>query len=147
MKVVQKRFGPQVRMEVLGDVINSSFRDAVVQEKLRPAGSPQFEPIGDPEAENEGNPFSYTATFEVYPEFEPKFDESLKVEKPVVDINDSDVDDMLDNLCKQRTGIRKWTEPRQQMIKSLSILLDQSMEKNFRVAKPSKRHWYSDPGL
>lgn len=102
-KVVQKRFGPQVRGEVLGDLINSSFRDAVVQEKLRPAGSPQIEPVSDFESKDTSLPFTYTATFEVYPEFEPKFDDSIKVEKPVVDITDSDIQDMLDNLCKQRT--------------------------------------------
>ena len=102
-KVVQKRFGPQVRGEVLGDLINSSFRDAVVQENLRPAGSPQIEPVSDFESKDTSLPFTYTATFEVYPEFEPKFDDSIKVEKPVVEITESDIQDMLDNLCKQRT--------------------------------------------
>ena len=107
-KVVQKRFGPQVRGEVLGDLINSSFRDAVVQENLRPAGSPQITPVSGFEApqSNKGDdsaPFTYEATFEVYPEFEPKFDNSIKVEKPIVEISDGDIKDMLDNLRKQRT--------------------------------------------
>ncbi len=102
-KVVQKRFGPQVRGEVLGDLINSSFRDAVIQEKLRPAGSPQIEPVSDFESKDNSLPFTYTATFEVYPEFEPKYDNSIKVEKPVVEISDSDIQEMLDNLRKQRT--------------------------------------------
>lgn len=103
-KVVKKRFGPQVRGEVLGDVINRSFQEAVVQEKLRPAGQPQIEPVSgldSDEGSEEG--FTYTAVFEVYPEFEPKMDASIKVEKPVVDIAESDVDDMIDNLLKQRT--------------------------------------------
>jgi len=102
-KVVQKRFGPQVRNEVLGDVINNSFRDAVVQEKLRPAGSPQIEPVSDLDSPDASLPFTYTATFEVYPEFEPRFDSSIKVEKAVVEISDDDVNEMVDNLCKQRT--------------------------------------------
>ena len=103
MKVVQKRFGPQVRLEVLGDVINSSFRDAVVQEQLRPAGSPQFEPLSDPEEKQPDLPFTYTATFEVYPEFEPKFNDSIKIESKQADVEESDIDEMLDNLLKQRT--------------------------------------------
>jgi len=102
-KVVQKRFGPQVRMEVLGDVINSSFRDAVVQEKLRPAGNPQFEPQSDLQDKQVDLPFVYTATFEVYPDFEPRFDQSINVKKPAVEIAESDIDDMVDNLLKQRT--------------------------------------------
>lgn len=103
LTVVQKRFGQQVRLEVLGDVINSSFRDAVVQEQLRPAGSPQFEPLSDPEEKQPDLPFTYIATFEVYPEFEPRFDDSIKIDSKVADVEDSDIDDMLDNLLKQRT--------------------------------------------
>ena len=102
-KVVQKRFGPQVRMEVLGDVINSSYRDAIVQEKLRPAGNPQFEPQSDMQDKQVDVPFVYTATFEVYPDFEPRFDQSINVKKQAVDIAESDIDDMVDNLLKQRT--------------------------------------------
>jgi len=90
-------------MEVLGDVINSSFRDAVVQEKLRPAGNPQFEPQSDLEDKQVDVPFIYTATFEVYPDFEPRFDQSINVQKKAVDIAESDIDDMVDNLLKQRT--------------------------------------------
>lgn len=101
-KVVKKRFEPQVRGEILGDMINRSFYDAVAQEKLRPAGQPTIEPLAgfDNDADHEG--FSYTAVFEVYPEFEPKFDSAIKVERPVVVINDSDVDTMVDSLRKQR---------------------------------------------
>ena len=40
MKVMRQRFGAGVRQEVLGEVVSQSFQEAVVQEKLRPAGSP-----------------------------------------------------------------------------------------------------------
>jgi len=100
-KVVKKRFEPQVRGEVLGALINESFYSAVQQESLRPAGQPNIEPLEGAEEEAEG--FSYTATFEVYPEFDPKFDESLKITRPVVEIAESDVDEMLDKLRSQRT--------------------------------------------
>jgi len=101
-KVVKKRYEPQVRSEVLGDVISSSFYDAVAQEKLRLAGQPRIEPLEQdkPKAEDDG--FSYTAIFEVYPEFEPKFDASIKIKKPLVEIADSDVDEMLTTLRNQR---------------------------------------------
>ncbi len=103
LKVVEKRFGQQVRLEVLGDVINSSFRDAVMQEQLRPAGSPQFEPLGNPEEKQTDLPFTYTATFEVYPEFEPRFDDSIKIESKQAGVEESDIDEMIDNLLQQRT--------------------------------------------
>jgi len=100
--VVKKRFEPQVRGEVLGSLINESFYTAVQQESLRPAGQPDIQPLeSEGDAADEG--FSYTATFEVYPEFDPKFDESLKITKPVVEIAASDIDEMLDKLRSQRT--------------------------------------------
>jgi len=82
LKVLQKRYGPQVRMEVIGDLVNSSYD------------------MQDKQADVD---FTYTATFEVYPEFEPRYDDSISVEKSQVDIEESDIDDMLDNLLKQRT--------------------------------------------
>jgi len=106
LKVLQKRYGPQVRMEVIGDLVNSSYQEAVTQENLRPAGNPQIEPVGDMadmQDKQADVDFTYTATFEVYPEFEPRYDDSISVEKSQVDIEESDIDDMLDNLLKQRT--------------------------------------------
>lgn len=103
-KVVKKRFEPAVRNEVLGSLINTSYQDAVQQEKLRPAGPPRIEPLlSKGEGSEEESGFRFTATFEVYPEFEPRFDDSIQVERPVVDIEDSDVDEMLENLRKQRS--------------------------------------------
>lgn len=97
-KVVKKRFEPQVRGEVLGDVINRSFQDAVEQEKLRLAGRPTIEPLSEPGQDS----FRYTAVFEVYPEFEPRFDGSINIEKPTVQIGESDIDEVFESLRKQR---------------------------------------------
>ncbi len=43
-KVIENRFGKQVRMEVVSDVVQSSFYEAVHQENLKPAGAPQIDP-------------------------------------------------------------------------------------------------------
>lgn len=100
-KVVKKRYEPQVRSEVLGSMINRSYYDAVQQENLRPAGQPNIEP-----SENSGDDetgFSFVATFEVYPEFDPVYNDSIQVTRPQVTIEASDIDEMVDNLRKQRT--------------------------------------------
>jgi len=103
-KVVKKRYEPQVRSEVLGSLINRSYYDAIQQEKLRPAGQPDIVPAEeDDAAENDDAGFRFVATFEVYPDFEPVFNDSIKVSRPVVDIAESDIDEMLENLRKQRT--------------------------------------------
>ena len=62
--VIEKRFGEQVRSEILGDVIGGSFQDAISQHKLRPAMSPRISRDNDAPKEE----LVYTATFDVMPE-------------------------------------------------------------------------------
>ena len=66
MKVMRQRFGTGVRQEVVGEVMSRSFQEAVIQEKLRPAGSPTIEP----RSMDAGKDLEYVATFEVFPEIE-----------------------------------------------------------------------------
>ena len=97
--VIRKRFGAQVREEVKSELVRSSFYEAIQQENLRPAGTPQIET--DASAENK---LAFTAPFEVYPEVKVDVPADLVVEKPVVEVTDADVDRMLEKLRKQRAG-------------------------------------------
>lgn len=101
--VVKQKFGGQVRQEVIGDVIESSYRDALIQEKVRPAGMPAIEPIDGDDKEG----MSYSATFEVYPEIKSIELDSIELEKQVADISDDDIDNMLNKLLEQR---KEWEE-------------------------------------
>ena len=65
-KVIEQRWGTQVRDEVLGELIRTSFDEAVRQEHVQPAGNPD---IKEADVKNEDGLLSYTATFEVVPEF------------------------------------------------------------------------------
>ena len=102
MKVMRQRFGAGVRQEVLGEVMSSSFQEAVIQEKLRPAGQPSIEPKNL----EEGKDLEYVATFEVFPEVEIVEIKGLEVEKPVAQVTDADVDNIIDVFRKQQG---KWT--------------------------------------
>jgi len=102
-KVVKQRYGAQIRQEVLSDLLQQSYSDAVQQEKLNPAGGPKIET----ESGGDGQAFAYVATFEVMPEIKLEGLDKIKVEKPEVEIADADLDDMLMNLRRQRAD---WTE-------------------------------------
>ena len=97
-KVVRQRYGKQIRQEVLSDLMQQSYSDAVQQENLNPAGGPQIETEGG----NDGKSFAYVATFEVMPEVELKNLDKIKVERPEVEIADSDLDDMIEKLRRQK---------------------------------------------
>lgn len=97
MKVVEQHYGRDVRNQVMKDVMQSSFYDAITQENLRPAGAPNFEPVST----EAGKSLEYKATFEVYPEVSLADFSSVSLEKPVCEINDSDIDAMLETIRKQ----------------------------------------------
>lgn len=97
-RVVEKRFGPQVRAEAMGELISNTYQEAIQQENLRPAGQPSIDP---PEAKP-GEPLEYVATFEVYPEVTFKPLDGIALTRPVAEITEADVDAMLEKLRKQR---------------------------------------------
>ena len=100
MKVVEQRYGQKVRQEVLGDILKTSFSDAITQEKLHPIGTPTFDVNSDIQQLEHG--LSYTATFEIYPEIPTLQVEDLKIEKPVAQIMETDIDTMIERLRQQR---------------------------------------------
>ncbi len=100
LKIVEQQFGGQVRQEVLGDAVQSSFGEAVKEKNLRVAGYPRIEVKSAANAEGK---FEYTATFEVYPELAIGELGSVKIERPLVNIGDAEADKTIEILRKQRT--------------------------------------------
>ena len=98
MKVMKQRFGAGVRQEVLGEVISQSFQEAVISENLRPAGQPSIEA----RKMDAGQDVEYTATFEVFPAVEVSSIDDLSIEKPVAEVTDADIDDIVEVFRKQQ---------------------------------------------
>ena len=99
VKVVARRFGRQVRDEVVGGIVQESLIDALSQEQLRPAAAPRIAPLETAAG------VSYTATFDVLPEISlPQF-ESMEIAQPMATVSDEDVDRMLETMRVQR---RTW---------------------------------------
>ncbi|TCP91212.1 trigger factor [Cricetibacter osteomyelitidis] len=101
--IVEQRFGASVRQDVLSDLLQRHFFDAMFQNKVNLAGRPTFEV----EQFESGKDLKFTGVFEVYPEVELQGLENIKVEKPVVEITDADLDKMIDVLRKQQAT---WSE-------------------------------------
>ncbi len=98
LKVIRQQFGAQVRQEVLTDLVQSSFAEAVSQERLSPAAGPRIEPIATSPDED----LRYRAVFEVLPEVQLRVVDGLAVARPVAEVADADVDAMVENLRAQR---------------------------------------------
>jgi trigger factor len=99
LKIVSQQYGPQVRQEVMGDVLQKSFSEAVLEQKLRVAGYPNFEAK---ETTENAPQFEFSATFEVYPDIILGDLESLSIEQPVMQVSSVDVDKAIEIMRKQR---------------------------------------------
>ncbi|ARU64335.1 trigger factor [Histophilus somni] len=97
-QMIEKRFGASVRQDVLGDLLQKHFFNVMLENKVNLAGRPEF----TVEQFEAGKELKFTATFEVYPEIQLQGLDKIKVEKPVVEISDADIDKMLDILRKQQ---------------------------------------------
>jgi trigger factor len=96
--VVRRQFGDQIHAEVVGDLMRSSFAEAVSQEKLKPAAGPRIEPI----ALSPGADLKFVAVFEVLPEVRLQSFDRVTVERPTAEISETDVDAMVESMRRQR---------------------------------------------
>ena len=105
--VVKKMFGSRVRGEVTGDMIQSSYFDALQDQGLKPASPPHVVPA---DQEKEGGGFQYTAEFEVYPEVSLEGVEQIEIKRLVAQVQEHDIDAMIEKLRDQK---KEWKEAAQ----------------------------------
>jgi trigger factor len=99
--LVNQHYGDQVRDEVYSKAVETSFGEAVEQNKLRVAGFPNIEHLPFKDAAEE---FEYIATFEIFPEVAIGDLSKVKIERPTLELSDADVEKTLDVLVKQRVS-------------------------------------------
>ncbi|BBN59588.1 trigger factor [Hydrogenovibrio marinus] len=97
MSVVKKRYGGQVRQELMGDAVQQSFYEAVTKEELNVAGYPMFDSLDEKDGSIE-----FTARFEIFPEVKLPDLAKLKVDSIQAEVADKDVDNMLNKLLEQK---------------------------------------------
>jgi trigger factor len=98
LRVVKQHYGKGVRQEVVGEIVNSSFYEAIQKEELRPVGQPRIDDLKDAE----GQDLEYLAIFEVYPEVKLADLGKVKVSRPVADVTPEDVEKMISVLRDQQ---------------------------------------------
>lgn len=117
VSLIEKRYGPAIRQDVAMKAMQQHYVEAMMQEKINPAGAPKFEPKVD----EKGKDLEFVAIFEVYPEVELKDLEKVEVEKPVAEVTEADVDKMLETLRKQHAG---WKEVKRAAKEDDRVTLD-----------------------
>ena len=98
-KVIEQRFGQQVRSEAVDGLLRETFDAALREHELRIAGTPRID-------KGEEGEFSFVATVELIPDFGDVDVSKLTVVRHTAEINDADIDQMITNLREQR---RSWS--------------------------------------
>lgn len=118
VRVIKQRYGAQVRQEVLGELTQESFQNAVSQENLRPAGMPSIEFDDD---DNHNEHISFTAAFEIYPQDLSISLEGLSVDKVTAEVTEEDIDEMINKLRTQR---QTWETVERAAAKGDQVIID-----------------------
>lgn len=96
--MLEKRFGPEVKQEVLTQMVSDSISQGIQDNKLRAMGDPSIVEINA----EEGTDISVTANVEVLPPIEIKDYKGLEVHLKIPKITDEDVDKMVEAYRKQK---------------------------------------------
>jgi trigger factor len=109
MKVIESQYGESARLDAISDLIEQTYPEAVGKTGVQPAGQPKIDISGN----KVGEALQYTAQIEVYPEVKLGSLTDLKIEKPVVEITEADVDKLVANLRKAKRSFVEVTRPAQ----------------------------------
>ncbi len=101
VSLIDQRHGSQVRQEVMQDLLQSSWVDAVESGDLKPAAVRAIDPdSGAPDED-----VTYNVTFEAMPDIEFAGVNNLHLERLTVELNDEDVDEEIQRLSERAA---KW---------------------------------------
>ncbi|MBX9706515.1 MAG: trigger factor [Caulobacteraceae bacterium] len=99
---VKKSFGRDMMGEIVNDAINESSQKALDEAKVRPAAPAEMKLTSDMDKVLAGSDdLAYEMALEVMPDFEPVDPKTLKLERPVYEASDADIDEALKELAGQ----------------------------------------------
>lgn len=104
VNLVEQRYGKNIRLEAVGELMDSHFQTAIKEQSLKIAGSPKMNQ--EPQV-LVGQPVEFSIDFEVYPEITLKDMSHIKVERLTTEVSESDIEKMLLELRKQQA---EWNE-------------------------------------
>ena len=96
VRVVKKMYGDRVKGEITGDLIQTTYFQALQEQELNPAGQPHIHP------NEEAKGFEYIAEFEVYPEISLDVLPGIEIKRPVATVEQADQDVMVAKLREQK---------------------------------------------
>jgi trigger factor len=106
--LVRSKFAKELREEVLQALVSERFRKELKERNLHPASEPQLLDL----QLTDGAPLRFKAAFEVLPEFDVAGYDSVKVEKPNVELTDEEFEAELGFVMDRQATVEAVEEDR-----------------------------------
>ena len=103
LATIKTMYGDRVKQDVVQELIQTHYRQALSEHKMEPLGYPEFE-FDEPK---EANNFKFTASFDVKPEVKLKKYEGLEVEKEKIEVDDKKIEEVLQNIRTSRASFEE----------------------------------------
>ena len=101
LSTIKSVYGDRVKQDVVQEIIQKHYFEALKEHKLDPISYPEFEF----DQLSEGKDFSFTANFEVKPEVTLKKYEGVDIEKEKFVVGDEQVNNVLENIRAARAEL------------------------------------------
>lgn len=99
---VKKTFGREMMGEIINDQLNQTSQKALEDARLRPAAPAEMKLTSDMDRVIKGEEdLAYEMALEVMPDFTPLDPKTLKLERPVYEASDADLDEAMTELAGQ----------------------------------------------
>lgn len=98
IKLVEKKFAKAVKGEVTGKLVSAAFEKLVETEDLHPIGTPDIDGLDDEKDKADDDALDFVLKFEVAPRVELGTYRGVDVERPIVKIDEKDVDEAIDRM-------------------------------------------------
>jgi len=106
--VVRRRYGAEIRKEVIDSLLPQRFNKAVVDLGVKPVGQPSVTEL----TVEDGAPLHVKAVFEYIPDFSIEGYQSVTVDKPSVEITEEEFQQEINHLRESRATVEPVEEDR-----------------------------------
>jgi len=106
-KVVRQRFRGQILQDAAEHLVSHAVEDALSERGVEPIDSPDIQNL----VVNEGQPLTFTASFDVVPSFDPGDVSAIELRRQPVVVEDEAVDQALERLRQRAARFEPAEEP------------------------------------
>lgn len=106
---IRKVFGESILGDVLDELLPETIKKVMDERKLEAASQPKLEVKTDPKAAMAGKDFEFEMQVDIMPDFEAADPAKLKLNRPVADVGDDQIQEALENLAKESRSYKEKT--------------------------------------